>query len=77
MLDRNDPQLTPTAAGIYAVTLRTRSPNQHRSLLDVWYYPMELGQRLPTLPIWLNRDQHIMLDMELSYEETCRLLRIR
>jgi hypothetical protein len=77
MLERDDPQLTTTPADIYAVTLRTRHPNQQRSLLDVWYYPMELGQRLPTLPIWLNQDHHIMLDLELSYEETCRLLRIR
>ena len=37
---------------------------------------MTLGQPLPTLPIWLDIDLHVLLDLETSYEETCRLLRI-
>ncbi len=31
---------------------------------------------LPTLPIWLHDDLAVSLDLEASYEETCRALRI-
>jgi hypothetical protein len=37
---------------------------------------MTIGQPLPTLPIWLSPGLRIMLPLESSYEETCRLLRI-
>ena len=38
---------------------------------------MTLGQPLPTVPIWLDIDlPPVLLDLETSYEETCRLLRI-
>ena len=46
------------------------------SLLETWYYPTHLGQPLPTLPIWLDVDLSVSLDLESSYEETCRFLRI-
>jgi hypothetical protein len=32
---------------------------------------------LPTLPVWLRDDLAVSLDLEASYEETCRTLRIR
>jgi hypothetical protein len=37
---------------------------------------MTVGQALPTLPIWLNADTRVLLPLEPSYEETCRLLHI-
>jgi hypothetical protein len=37
---------------------------------------MRIEQPLPTLPIWLDVDLSIDLDLESSYEETCRFLRI-
>ena len=36
----------------------------------------KLGQPLPTLPLWLDEDLSVPLDLEESYEETCRVLRI-
>jgi hypothetical protein len=38
---------------------------------------LALGQPLPTLPLWLADDLAIPLELEPSYEETCRVLRIR
>jgi hypothetical protein len=35
-----------------------------------------LGQPLPVLPIWLDVDLGVSLDLEASYEEICRVLRI-
>jgi hypothetical protein len=70
-----DPQLGATP-NLYAVTIRGRKQPARRSLLDLWYYPMPLGQPLPTLPIWLSPDLRVLLPLEASYEETCRLLHI-
>lgn len=69
------------AAPTYAATLRTRGPTSGRrgrpsALIDTWYYPMELGQPLPTIPIWLGPTLHVLLPMESSYETTCRVLHI-
>jgi Protein of unknown function (DUF4058) len=76
VLDRVDPQLSNEPSPIYAVTLRTRH-GQRRKLVDLWYQPLVVGQSLPTLPIWLNERLPISLDLEASYEECCRTLRIR
>ncbi len=61
---------------LYAATLRGRKRVRQRSLLDTWFYPMAVGQPLPALPIWLDVDLRVMLELEASYEETCRLLHI-
>jgi hypothetical protein len=61
---------------LYAVTVRGRKRIRQRPLLDTWYYPLALGQQLPTLPICLDVDLGVLLDLETSYEETCRVLHI-
>ena len=71
-----DPQLRQDRPHLYAVTLRARKRPEKRSLLDTWNYPMVLGAPLPTLPIWLSADLRVLLPLEESYEETCRLLHI-
>ena len=76
LLGRADPALSTTTPYLYAVTLRSRKPANRRQLLDAWFYPMIVGQPLPTLPIWLTPDLRVMLPLETSYEETCRILRI-
>ena len=63
-------------SGIYAVTVRGRTRVDEPPLLEAWYYPMQVGQSLPTLPIWLDEDLSVPLNLETSYEETCRVLRI-
>ena len=76
LLDLTDSQLSPTPPPRDAVTLRARKPPKRRHLLDAWFYPMAVGQPLPTLPIWLAPDLGIMLPLETSYAETCRVLGI-
>ena len=71
-----DPQLGPNPPSLYAVTVRSRKRPEKRSLLDVWYYPMAIGEPLPTLPVWLAPDLRVLLPLEASYEETCRLLHV-
>jgi hypothetical protein len=76
LIDRSDPMLGAEPPALYAVTARGRKRAGDRSLLDTWFYPMALGQPLPTLPIWLDADLGVFLNLETSYEDTCRLLRI-
>lgn len=61
---------------LYAAALRGRKRLRQRAVLDAWFYPMVVGQPLPPLPIWLDVDLSVMLELEASYEETCRLLHI-
>jgi hypothetical protein len=72
----SDPALGDSPPPIYAVTIRTRLDGR-RKLMDSWYHQLVIGQPLPTLPIWLKEEWAISLDLESSYEETCRTLRIR
>ena len=71
-----DPALGDEPPPMYAATLRMRYEDRRR-MMDNWYHPLAIGQPLPTLPIWLNETWAISLDLESSYEETCRTLRIR
>ncbi len=75
LLGRSDPALE-TPPHLYAVTLRTRKTPKGRSLLDAWFYPMAVGEPLPALPIWLTPDLQVVLPLETSYQETCRILGI-
>lgn len=74
-LDSTDPALETDVPPIYAVTIRMRSDGDRR-LLEAWYHPLVIGQSLPTLPIWLHESLSIPLELDLSYQETCRALRI-
>jgi hypothetical protein len=71
-----DPALGGQPQPMYAATLRMRYEDRRR-MMDNWYHPLTIGQPLPTLPIWLKETWAISLDLESSYEETCRTLRIQ
>jgi hypothetical protein len=74
-IGRHDPSLGEGPPPTYAASLRFQKPAR-RTRLQTWPHPLVLGQPLPTLPLWLSADQSVPLDLEASYEQTCRLLRI-
>lgn len=74
LLKRSDPAFSPPPP-IYAVTCRKRQVGD-RTKLETWSRALEVGQPLPVLPIWLSETLTVTLDLETSYEETCRVLRI-
>jgi hypothetical protein len=63
---------------IYAVACRYRpAPDGGPPwAFQGWYHPLAVGERLPTLPLWLAYDLAVPLDLDATYEETCRNLRI-
>ena len=76
LIDRSDPTLGTEPPALYAVTVRGRKCGGKPPLLDTWFYPLALGQSLPTLPIWLDAELGVFLDLETTYEASCRVLRI-
>jgi hypothetical protein len=73
-IDRPDPKFAPPPA-TYAVTCRGRRVCE-KPRFETWAYPLVVGQPLPILPIWLTDDLAVSLDLETSYEEACRALRV-
>lgn len=76
LMGRVDPAFSPNPPSIYAVTCRGRKSNP-KTRLASWAYPLKVGEPLPNLPIWLTEETSVSLDLEASYEETCRVLHIQ
>ncbi|MHB1556114.1 MAG: DUF4058 family protein [Isosphaeraceae bacterium] len=66
----------PAATGpLYAATCR-RTGGEGHPRFETWSHRLVLGQPLPTLPLWLGDQLVVPLDLEVSYEETCRNLHL-
>ena len=75
LIGQTDPSLGDEPPALYAVACRwTRNGDSGR--LESWMFPLKLGQPLPTLPLWLAENLAVPLELEPSYEETRRILRI-
>ena len=44
--------------------------------LNVSAYQLGVGFELPTVPLWLGRDLCVPLELELTYAQACKSLRI-
>jgi Protein of unknown function (DUF4058) len=65
-----DPSLGHPAPETYAVSCRWGMKGR-KMMLETWSHPLVLGQRLPTLPLWLRANLGVSLDLEQSYENAC------
>jgi len=63
------------AVDLYAVACRTVPPDEP-GRLESWVAPLAVGSILPTLPLWLEADLAVPLDLERSYEATFVELRV-
>jgi Protein of unknown function (DUF4058) len=75
LLGHTDPSLAAETSPLYVASCRWARTGD-TWLLETWRHPLTLGQPLPTLPLWLAKNLAVPLELELSYEETCRILRI-
>ncbi len=60
---------------LYAVACRAVPP-EAPGRLETWVTPLAVGSPLPTLPLWLEADRAVPLDLERSYEATFVELRV-
>lgn len=74
-IGQTDPTLAPEPPSMYAASCRPKRAGE-KWLLEGWAHGLALGRPLPTLPLWLAEDLAVPLELEESYEETCRILRI-
>jgi hypothetical protein len=74
-IECSDPSLPKRPPATYAVTCRTHV-QKRKPKLQSWAYPMNVGHPLPEIPLWLSGDLAVPLDLESSYEDTCRILRL-
>ena len=74
-IGQTDPFLGPEPQPLYAAACRWRRVDESAHL-ETWPHILAIGQPLPTLPLWLSDNLAIPLELDASYEETCRILRI-
>ncbi len=75
-MGRVDLEESVADGSIYVANCRTQPKGPPRYRLHAWHESLEVGKPLPTLPLWLGATSGVMLDLEASYEETCRVLRM-
>jgi hypothetical protein len=75
LIGQTDPSLVPQPPPLYAAACRWKRAGDS-ARLKTWAHALALGQPLPTLPLWLTDNLAVPLELEASYEETCRILRI-
>ena len=74
-LEVSDPSLPEPPSATYAASMRFGIRDK-KPFFEAWTYPMPVGAALPTLPLWLTAKFAGPLDLEASYEDACRALRI-
>ncbi|HVA47538.1 MAG TPA: DUF4058 family protein [Pirellulales bacterium] len=72
-LGRSDPRLG--SEPLYSVACRMTKQGDDWQL-EAWAETLSLREALPTMPLWLADDLAIPLDLENSYEESCKGLGI-
>jgi hypothetical protein len=75
LIGQADPALAPEAPSLYAAACRW-TPGDGSWRFESWAHRLVPGQPLPTLPLWLADHFAVPLELEATYEETCRILRL-
>ena len=77
LLGHEDPAFSGKRVPQYAATIIARENDDswvHR--IETWAYPLTSGQSLPKIPIILSDTESVMLDLEITYEQSMRSLRM-
>ena len=69
----DQPAIAPSS--IYAVSCRGFA-DRGRWRVKAWPHELAIGLPLPTLPLWLTDTLYVPLELETTYEATCRGMRI-
>jgi hypothetical protein len=71
IIGQTDRTLGEEPPSVYATSSRWLR-FEGRPILQSWAHRLEVGQPLPTLPLWLSETQVLPLKLEESYEKACR-----
>jgi hypothetical protein len=75
LIGQTDPSLSPETPPLYAAACRlTKRANEW--LLETWAQSLNLGQPLPTMPLWLADNLAVPLELEESYGQSCNILNL-
>lgn len=66
---------TRTNATLYAGAYRPIR-REEQPLLDIWYEELAVGRSFPTMPLWLRGGPCLPVDLQATYDRTCREHRI-
>ena len=75
LIGQTDPSLGDEPPAFYSVACRW-GRSEKRGLLETWLNPLAIGQPLPTRPLRIADNFAVPMELESSYEETRRILRI-
>ncbi len=65
----------PAETTLYAVAYRPIVRDQCEQI-EVWTSPLDVGQALPVLPLALNAEQCLPIDLEATYTIACQRRRL-
>ncbi len=71
----SSPFATSDAGALYAAAYRPVIREEEPSL-DIWHEALAVGLLLPTMPLWLPGAICLPVDLDATYEQTCRGQRI-
>ena len=69
------PEMNDTDESLYASAYRIVERDK-QTQLDVWQETLNLGKELPTMPLWLRGNWCLPVELQETYERTCRELKI-
>jgi hypothetical protein len=75
LLGHADAGLSPESPSLHASACRL-TKRENEWLLETWTQVLGLGEPLPTMPLWLADDLAVPLELEESYEQSCRILNL-
>ena len=75
LLGQADPSLAHEPPAVYASSCRWAREGDAWHF-RAWTHTLVVGHPLPLLPLWLADKLAVPLELEATYEETCRILRI-
>lgn len=76
LLSGSTPSCRANIGAAFAFTWARRSKSASRPSKTTSPPQLAIGSPLPTLPLWLTDRLHVPLQLEASYKDTCRGLRI-
>src|SRR5207244_2487552 len=75
LLPGGDAFLFPETPGLYATAYRPIRTKKIEKA-EVWLNALAVGQALPVLPLWLSGGPCLRIDLEATYMDACKRLRL-